>query len=137
MDVGTNKVGKEKQRKPYTIKKKREIWTEEEHKKFEQALKLYGRDWKKIEAYVDTKTVIQIRSHAQKYFQKKNSGMEIPLHKKSQNLSDTAREPEPPAIPWLPTLDPSHEAIVSDRNAFIDWMKKNGVLPNYLNTSCR
>ncbi|XP_042501548.1 protein REVEILLE 6-like isoform X1 [Macadamia integrifolia] len=57
-------------RKPYTITKSRESWTEQEHDKFLEALQLFDRDWKKIEAFVGSKTVIQIRSHAQKYFLK-------------------------------------------------------------------
>ncbi|XP_073111977.1 protein REVEILLE 6 isoform X2 [Elaeis guineensis] len=57
-------------RKPYTITKSRENWTEQEHDKFLEALQLFNRDWKKIEAFVGSKTVIQIRSHAQKYFLK-------------------------------------------------------------------
>ncbi|KAM7260924.1 hypothetical protein ACFE04_026399 [Oxalis oulophora] len=57
-------------RKPYTITKSRENWTEQEHDKFLEALQLFDRDWKKIEAFVGSKTVIQIRSHAQKYFLK-------------------------------------------------------------------
>ncbi|RWV80386.1 hypothetical protein GW17_00058353 [Ensete ventricosum] len=59
-----------KVRKPYTITKSRESWTEQEHDKFLEALQLFDRDWKKIEAFVGSKSVIQIRSHAQKYFLK-------------------------------------------------------------------
>ncbi|OEL34041.1 Protein REVEILLE 6, partial [Dichanthelium oligosanthes] len=68
-------------RKPYTITRSRESWTEPEHDKFLEALQLFDRDWKKIEAYVGSKTVIQIRSHAQKYFlkvQKNGTGEHLP-----------------------------------------------------------
>ncbi|KMT20414.1 hypothetical protein BVRB_1g004090 isoform B [Beta vulgaris subsp. vulgaris] len=70
-----------KVRKPYTITKSRESWTEQEHDKFLEALQLFDRDWKKIEAFVGSKTVIQIRSHAQKYFlkvQKNGSNERVP-----------------------------------------------------------
>ncbi|KAF8396642.1 hypothetical protein HHK36_018266 [Tetracentron sinense] len=65
----TDDSGK-KVRKPYTITKSRESWTDEEHDKFLEALQLFDRDWKKIEDFVGSKSVIQIRSHAQKYFLK-------------------------------------------------------------------
>nr|GMD67624.1 protein REVEILLE 8 isoform X2 [Ipomoea batatas] len=50
-------------RKPYTITKSRESWTEEEHDKFLEALQLFDRDWKKIEDFVGSKTVIQVNYH--------------------------------------------------------------------------
>ncbi|XP_056850411.1 protein REVEILLE 6 isoform X2 [Raphanus sativus] len=68
-------------RKPYTITKSRESWTDPEHDKFLEALHLFDRDWKKIEAFIGSKTVIQIRSHAQKYFlkvQKSGTGEHLP-----------------------------------------------------------
>lgn len=70
-----------KVRKPYTITKSRESWTDEEHDKFLEALQLFDRDWKKIEDFVGSKTVIQIRSHAQKYFlkvQKNGTAAHVP-----------------------------------------------------------
>ncbi|AQK73555.1 Protein REVEILLE 6 [Zea mays] len=68
--AGSGEEVSKKVRKPYTITKSRESWTEQEHDKFLEALQLFDRDWKKIEAFVGSKTVIQIRSHAQKYLLK-------------------------------------------------------------------
>lgn len=45
-------------------------WTAEEHKKFVDALKKFGKQWKKVEEYIKTRSGAQIRSHAQKYFLK-------------------------------------------------------------------
>ncbi|XP_074590088.1 uncharacterized protein LOC141846003 [Curcuma longa] len=57
-------------RKPYTITKQREKWTKQEHEKFLEAIKLFGRAWRRIQEHIGTKTAIQIRSHAQKFFSK-------------------------------------------------------------------
>jgi SHAQKYF class myb-like DNA-binding protein len=45
-------------------------WTKEEHERFLEALKIHGKDWKKVQTYVGTRTTTQTRSHAQKYFAK-------------------------------------------------------------------
>lgn len=49
-------------------------WTSEEHNLFLQGLKLYNKQWKLIADLVKTRTVVQIRTHAQKYFQKLEKG---------------------------------------------------------------
>lgn len=57
-------------RKPYVVSKQRQLWSDHEHELFVEALRLHNRNWRKIEAHVGTKTAVQIRSHAQKHFQK-------------------------------------------------------------------
>lgn len=45
-------------------------WTTEEHRLFLQGLEQHGKGWKKIASLIQSRTVVQIRTHAQKYFQK-------------------------------------------------------------------
>ena len=66
-----------KVRKPYTVTKPRQrarlgnaLWTDEEHRKFKEALKQYGRAWQRIQEHIGTKTAKQIRNHADKWFAK-------------------------------------------------------------------
>ena len=50
-------------------------WTKEEHEAFLKGLQQYGKEWKKVAAKVKTRTVVQTRTHAQKYFQKLQKGL--------------------------------------------------------------
>ena len=53
-------------------------WTKEEHYRFLEGnflyailgLRIYGKNWRKIEEFVATRNGSQIRSHAQKFFLK-------------------------------------------------------------------
>lgn len=42
-------------------------WTDEEHNIFVDSFEKYGKNWKKIATIVKTRTILQIRTHAQKY----------------------------------------------------------------------
>ncbi|KAJ0110800.1 hypothetical protein Patl1_00701 [Pistacia atlantica] len=84
-----------KTRKPYTITKQRERWTEEEHNRFLEALKLYGRAWQRIEEHIGTKTAVQIRSHAQKFFSK----LEKEAHSKGVPIGQAIDIDIPPPRP--------------------------------------
>lgn len=106
-------------RKPYTIKKSRENWTDQEHDKFLEALHLFDRDWKKIEAFVGSKTVVQIRSHAQKYFlkvQKSGANEHLPPPRPKRKASHPYPIKAPknvaytslPSSSTLPLLEPGY-----------------------------
>lgn len=45
-------------------------WKKSEHDKFMKALEKYGRDWVKVQKKVKTRSLAQVRSHAQKTFLK-------------------------------------------------------------------
>lgn len=47
-------------------------WSAKEQNLFVQGLSKYGRDWKKIGTLIPSRTLVQIRTHAQKMFQKLN-----------------------------------------------------------------
>lgn len=43
-------------------------WSQEEHKKFVEAIFKYGNEWKKIKEFIGSRSSTQARSHAQKFF---------------------------------------------------------------------
>ena len=81
-------------------------WTKEEHEAFLSALKMYGKEWKKVAAKVKTRTVVQTRTHAQKYFQKLQKAVEsgdpsvddIPMGTGSRSISGKKKRSTPSSI---------------------------------------
>ena len=55
-------------------------WSPEEHRLFLEGMRTFGKKWTKIASFIGTRTAMQVRTHAQKYFQKadrvKQDGME-------------------------------------------------------------
>ena len=49
-------------------------WTEQEQNAFVEGLQKYGKNWKKISQLVKTRSLTQIRTHAQKFFKKTTKG---------------------------------------------------------------
>lgn len=78
-------------------------WTSEEHKKFLEAIEIYGRDWKKVQDYVGTRTSTQARSHAQKVLPHPAT---VEANPGSHNSSSTTMtKPSPPSVKTLPNND--------------------------------
>ncbi|KAL6652165.1 hypothetical protein ACP70R_011090 [Stipagrostis hirtigluma subsp. patula] len=90
-----------KARKPYTISKQREKWTEDEHKLFLESLQLHGRAWRRIQEHIGSKTAVQIRSHAQKFFTKV-------IRESTGDGNSTAAAPQIRIPPPRPKRKPAH-----------------------------
>ncbi len=73
-------------------------------------LELFGKDWKKIENHVITRSGAQIRSHAQKYF--------IKIGKESNEQENTHEEVE------SSNLEPALEDQTSEYSFFFSKMYK-------------
>lgn len=78
-------------------------WTVEEHKNFLYGYQIHGKSWKNVAAYVKTRSVVQVRTHAQKYFQKLQKQGEFSNHLK---FSDEMRSPNPMIKKILPPPEP-------------------------------
>lgn len=58
-------------------------WNKDECLRFMEAISLYGKNWKKIQEYVGTRSITQIRSHAQKFLPNPDSSTPIKSKKPS------------------------------------------------------
>uniref|UniRef100_A0A7S3V3A7 HTH myb-type domain-containing protein n=1 Tax=Aplanochytrium stocchinoi TaxID=215587 RepID=A0A7S3V3A7_9STRA len=70
-------------------------WTTEEHKTFLAGLKLHGKNWKKISLIVKTRSSVQTRTHAQKYFLKKTRSkgtLKVKNNSKNISISETKKK---------------------------------------------
>lgn len=121
-----------KVRKPYTITKQRERWSEEEHLKFLEALKMYGRAWRRIEEHIGTKTAVQIRSHAQKFFSKLVRGSS------SKGVSSTERTQDIDIPPPRPKRKPRHpyprKAVGTAHQSGSPASKEGDILPSVVSS---
>lgn len=92
-------------------------WLPDEHAAFIQGLKQFGPNWRSIQSLVPTRTLIQIRTHAQKYFNKIGVSVDR-SHATSSDESIVAAVGEgaiPLMIPRMPT--PSVPRALSRRKA--------------------
>jgi SHAQKYF class myb-like DNA-binding protein len=76
-------LGKKKHNKlPVSDKYKNGRWNVEEHKRFIEAISLYGNEWKKVQRYISTRSSTQARSHAQKFFLRLRKKLNLPENDK-------------------------------------------------------
>lgn len=87
-------------------------WNKEEHDKFIDAIKQYGKDWKQVEQHIESRTGAQIRSHAQKFFNRiikrynieKNEVIDFVHNAYNSNIDSSIQSPKRKKK----SIDPNH-----------------------------
>jgi SHAQKYF class myb-like DNA-binding protein len=92
-------------------------WTDEEHKAFKRGLELHGKEWAKVAALVGTRSVVQTRTHAQKYFQKLLKAANLVGMKHDQDKSKSAGNGLKLNQPFAQKLGPGSLALLARTSA--------------------
>lgn len=93
-------------------------WTADEHERFLEGFRVHGHKWKRVQQVVRTRSVTQVRTHAQKYLlklaklkaEKKQCGKSVDMVTRSaeqQTRSMTRNSDFVPVTPELSTSDDS------------------------------
>ena len=111
-----------KPRKPYIMTKERDQWTEEEKKRFLEALELYesGREsgrkrrqnWSKIQQHVGTRSATQIRSYAQKHFARSQSSSTLATVE--EEVTDVVSSPHPFMVRVAVAMQPDTDEPITE-----------------------
>lgn len=101
-------------------------WSLEEHQQFLDGVNLYGRSWKKIADLIPTRSSIQVRTHAQKHFQRVERKKECVV-----NLIDSPTALGPKAPEYPEETNPLKTELCLDdvdneeyKNELVDFMTK-------------
>ena len=89
-------------------------WTKAEHKKFLKALEKYGRNWVLVQKVVKTRSLPQIRSHAQKVF------VHIPEHDLDAYIGYDNESQEESPLPKAKIFERKREARSKDVPAAVN-----------------
>jgi SHAQKYF class myb-like DNA-binding protein len=83
-------------------------WTSEEHRLFLQGLDQHGKGWTKIASLIKSRTAIQIRTHAVKYFDRDEEMHDDALTKRKRDQDDQDYEKRKKMNICVPTDDDDH-----------------------------
>ena len=69
-------------------------WTKEEHSKFVKAICQFGNEWKKVQQFIPSRSSTQARSHAQKFFIRMQSKLNLSKIGSETALNELRKLPE-------------------------------------------